>query len=87
MNLFIFSIRDRASENFGNPVFVFAAGQAIRSFGDEVNRADAQNPYYQHPEDYDLYALGVLDTSTGIITPTSPPEMVAVGKNLVVTKN
>lgn len=81
MILHIFAIRDRATDQYGNPVFAFSAGQAIRSFGDEVNRSDPNNPYYAHPDDYDLYVLGYFDTASGKFV-TQDPEQVAIGKNL-----
>ena len=79
MILQVFAIRDRATDSFGNPVFAFSAGQAIRSFSDEINRSDAQNPYFAHPDDYDLYLLGDYDTSSGKFV-TSDPQQVAIGK-------
>ena len=48
----IVSVRDRAVDTFGQPIFVAAIGQAVRSFGDEVK--NPQSPFNKHPEDYDL---------------------------------
>jgi hypothetical protein len=83
VKVYCVSIKDRASENFGNPVFVLAMGQALRSFGDEINRAAGDNPYYQHPDDYDMYLIGEFDTSSGRFV-AQDPEMVAIGKNMVI---
>jgi len=82
MNLLVLAIRDRAADVFGQPIFVPSLGGAIRSFGDEVNRKDSQNNLANHPEDFDLYQIGVYDDNTGHIE-ASAPRMVAVGKDMV----
>ena len=79
MILHVFAIRDRATDSFGNPVFTLSPGQAIRSFSDEINRSAPDNPYYAHPDDYDLYALGHFDTSSGKFV-TEDPQQIAIGK-------
>lgn len=81
MILHMFSVRDRQADSFANPMFLLAAGQAIRSFSDEVNRSAPDNPLYHHPDDFDLYCLGQFDTSTGLFSALSP-EQIAIGKNL-----
>lgn len=73
-------VRDRATDAFGNPFFVTALGQAIRSFGDEINNKDSQ--LAAHPDDYDLYNLGKYDSDSGLFE-THIPKMIAVGKELV----
>lgn len=83
MILKMYCIRDRATDSFGNPMFLMATGQAIRSFTDEINRAAADNSLYGHPDDYDLYALGEYDTATGTFTPTAPV-MILVGKSAAI---
>jgi hypothetical protein len=79
MKLKIFAVRDRATIQFGTPMFLVADGQAIRSFIDEVNRPDKDNQIYQHPDDFDLYAMGEYETTTGIFT-TEMPVQVITGK-------
>lgn len=83
VKLKIFCVRDRATDQFGNPMFLIAMGQAIRSFTDEINRQAADNQMYAHPDDFDLYDLGDYDTDTGTFT-TKAPDMVAIGKNVAV---
>lgn len=83
MILKIFAIHDRATQMFGNPMFLIAVGQAIRSFTDEVNRSDPQNGIYMHPDDFDLFELGTFDTSTAEFVIISP-EQIAIGKNVKV---
>ena len=65
MKTIIVAIKDSAMQAFMNPTGVRARGQALRSFTDEVNRADPQNPLHQHPEDYELWQLATFDEETG----------------------
>lgn len=83
MILIVMSVRDRAADVFGQPMFVASRGGAIRSFGDEVNRADANNALHKHPEDFDLYELGIYDDSTASFTLEDKPRQLAIGKDLV----
>lgn len=61
----ICAVRDRAVDGFMQPIYVPHVGHAIRSFTDEINRADS--PMNKHPEDYDLYQLGEYDDSNGLL--------------------
>lgn len=81
MRLMIFSVRDRATDSFGVPMFMVSRGQAIRSFSDEVNRQAADNQIFAHPEDFDLYELGEWSNGDGLFV-SNPPELVAIGKDL-----
>lgn len=83
MKLMIYAVRDRATDQFGNPMFLVASGQAIRSFTDEVNRADKDNQIFNHPDDFDLYELGSYETSTGLFD-VHVPEQVCIGKNVKI---
>lgn len=83
MKLEIFAVRDRATDQFGNPMFLISSGQAIRSFTDEVNRADKDNQIYNHPDDFDLYYLGSFDTNVGSFD-VNVPRMVIVGKEVKI---
>jgi len=83
MKMCIFAVRDRATDSYGNCMFLVSAGQAIRSFTDEINRNDAQNMMYMHPDDFDLYELGSWDTDTGLFD-TGVPQMISIGKNVKI---
>lgn len=85
MKLFVFCVRDRASDVFGRPMFMVSTGAAVRSFSDEVNRADKDNSLYNHPEDFDLYELGSYDDFSGLFE-TGVPRQVAIGKDLSLRK-
>lgn len=79
MKLQIFAVRDRATDQYGTPMFLVSSGQAIRSFTDEVNRQDAQNQIYQHPDDFDLFQLGEFDTDTGTFSAYQPKQLCVGG--------
>lgn len=78
----VLAVRDRAIDAFGQPFFTNSTGGAIRSFGDEINRADPNNQLNKHPEDFDLYLLGEWDDATGKFD-TADASQVAIGKDLV----
>lgn len=75
------AVRDRAMDAFMQPFFCQARGVANRSFADEINKKDS--PFHAHPEDFDLYELGVYDDNTGFIKSHERPEMLAIGKDQV----
>lgn len=85
MKLQVLAVRDRAVDAFGRPMFFPSNGAAIRAFGDEVNRQSPDNPYHEHPEDYDLYLLGIFDDETGHFH-TDQPKQIAIGKDLITKK-
>lgn len=79
----IVAVRDRAVIAFGQPFFVRAIGEAMRSFEDEVNRDGS--PFKDHPDDYDLYHVGDFDSDSGRVVPCEPL-MLMTGKQCVRNK-
>lgn len=77
----ILSVKDTAAQAFGRPMFLPSSAVGVRSFRDEINRSDANNEMFKHPEDFELYELGTYDDSTGIIQ-CSEPRLVARAKDL-----
>lgn len=65
MKLLACAVRDSAANAYNRPFFVPSTGLAVRSFRDEVNRADAQNPMFAHPQDFELWLIGVFDEENG----------------------
>lgn len=66
MRQVVVAVFDRAAQLFGRPFFVAAAGQAVRSFSDEVNRKDDQRgEFARHPDDFDLWQLALYDDNAG----------------------
>lgn len=83
MMLNIFAVFDRKTAQYGTPMFMISEGQCIRSFSDELNRNDAQNALFAHPDDYDLYEMGAYDTATGVFT-TASPILVVAGSSVAI---
>lgn len=82
MLLQLISIRDSAIDAYDAPRAVVSVGGAVRSFGDEVNRADEKNPMYKHPDDYELYHLGSYDDAAAEFDLFDKPRLVARAKDL-----
>jgi hypothetical protein len=85
MKLTLCSVKDRAADAFGRPMFVPSTGVAIRSFSDEVNRKDVENNLYNHPDDFDLYELGEFDDNTGLFSLHEQPKLLTLGKQVKTT--
>lgn len=64
MILQICVVRDSAANCYAAPMFVPSIGIAVRSFGDEVKRVDANNQLNKHPEDFEMFHLGTYDDNT-----------------------
>jgi len=79
----ILCVRDRALDTYGQPFFSASVGAAIRSFSDEINRADPNNQLNKHPGDFDLFSLGEFDDASGEFDATRP-QQIAVGKDLLL---
>lgn len=82
----VFGIRDRATTLFAQPFFAATTGAAIRMFTDEINRSDANNQLFKHPEDFDLYELASFDDNSGVFE-SCDPSQVAVGKDVSMRAN
>ena len=77
----MYAVKDRAADAFGRPFFCPTDGLAIRSFMDEVNRSGDDNQLYKHPDDFDLFRLGMYDDSTGLVE-TFGPVSLMLGKQV-----
>lgn len=79
MKQVVVSIRDRAAQCFSRPVFTQTEGTAIRSFIDELNRDEAGNDLFKHPDDYDLYVIAIFDDDNGSFTLEQQPRLLLKG--------
>lgn len=81
----IFAVKDLAVQAFGIPFFVRSKGEAIRSFTDEANgKGSANSAIHAHPEDYELYELGVYDDEDAALVPHQKPIHVVRAKDLLI---
>lgn len=81
----VFAVRDSAMDAFMQPFFVPSTGVAVRSFSDEVNRADS--PMNTHPDDYSLYQIGEYEESTGRLNSLPDPIMLSRGKDVITPRS
>jgi hypothetical protein len=86
MKLVLCSVKDRAADAYGRPMFVPSVGVAIRSFSDEVNRKDSENQLFNHPDDFDLYELGEFDDNTGLFALHEQPKLLSLGKQVKINQ-
>jgi len=84
MKLSICSVKDRAADAYGRPMFVPSTGVAIRSFSDEINRSDADNQLHNHPDDFDLFEFGTFDDNTGEFELHEQPKLLSLGKQVKI---
>ena len=84
MKLNICSVKDRAADAYGRPMFVPSLGVAIRSFTDEINRNDPESQLFNHPDDFDLFDLGVFDDNNGLFTLHDQPNLLCLGKQVKI---
>jgi hypothetical protein len=85
MKLILCSVKDRAADAYGRPMFVPSSGVAIRSFSDEINRNADDNQLYNHPDDFDLYEFGVFDDNSGNFDIYDQPKLLSLGKQVKIT--
>lgn len=83
---YIYAVRDNAVEAFGTPFFLSGKGEALRSFSDEANSKNENSAIAKHPEDYDLYELGVYDEIDGSIAPHAKPEKIVRAKDTLIQR-
>jgi len=84
MKLVLCSVKDSAADAYGRPMFVPSTGVAIRSFSDEINRQDAENQLYNHPDDFDLFEFGEFDDNNGKFTIYDEPKLLSLGKQVKI---
>lgn len=80
-------IYDIATAAFGRPAFVAAVGAALRSFTDEINRADRDNMMYGHPEDFQLFDLGEFNEEIGVFNLLDKPRLICRGSDVMSKLN
>lgn len=77
----VYVIRDRIAGCVASPLFIeWRDGSAVRQFLDILSRG--QGPITEHPADYDLLCLGLVEDSTGEIEACTP-RVIANGEDLV----
>lgn len=69
MKRILVSVQDRKSEQFGPVLGYMNDADAIRAFIDAVNTPREDSMVYLHPDDFDIFRIGTMDSDTGILIP------------------
>lgn len=85
MRKFIVVVRDIKANLFFSPMFYQSLGQAERQFRDEVNTKRDGNLLAAHPEDFELFHVGVFDDDTCSFDLLPKPTQLALGSNCVTS--
>lgn len=75
-------VKDAKALVHSMPLYFETEGLAIRSFQDEVNRADEKNAIYRYPEDFRMYVIGEYDSEKGDILTWPQPELLVDAASL-----
>lgn len=70
--LIVLAVRDSAVRAFNRPFYAPTLEAGIRSFYDECKRQADDNPMWKHPDDFELWQLGVFDDESGVFEDQSP---------------
>jgi len=87
MQLEIVVVRDIVADVYAQPQFVPSLGAFVRGFADEVNRADDKNQLYMHPEDFEVYHIGVYDDATCDFELFANKKQIAAGRSVAIRKD
>lgn len=83
MKYVLVAVRDQKAQNFTAPAMQFTREVALRTWANEINSPEqARTPAAQNPEDFTLWHIADYDADTGIITPITPPQQIAVASDL-----
>jgi len=86
MKYFVMSVLDTAARAFAQPFYAPAEQVAIRSVRDMVQDPERSNQLAKHPEDFELYNLGLFDDNSGTLEPCEA-RLVCRCKDLVRSTN
>ena len=79
MKHYFVSVFDSAAEAYGRVFTVTSKGLAVRSFRDELNRNDENNPMFRHYAQFNLFCVGEFDDSDGSVLSYPCPELLLTG--------
>lgn len=85
MKMNIYAMQDVKANAFGQPFFSPNDGLALRSVSDLV--ADRNSMPAKHPQDFNIFKLGVYDDNSGRIEANAVPVFVAKCLDFVSQSN
>lgn len=77
----VVAIRDSCVDAFLRPFFVRSVAEAVRSFGDEIQRDDC--PMKAHPEHFELFELGTFQDSQAVFVLLERPRSIALAVDFI----
>lgn len=81
----VYSVYDIIMNTYSLPFYAIHDAHAKRICADLVQRGEGTT-VYDHPEDHDLYFLGVYDDHTGLISPEHHPEFVQHLSDYIISR-
>lgn len=75
----LYSVYDSVSGLFGAPIPMVNDQAAARSFYDLISQGDSA--IAKHPTDHDLYYVGSINTSSGVLDSCNPPDLIVKGSS------
>lgn len=84
ITLGLFTVIDTKAQAALPPFTMRSEGEAIRAFGDSVNKAGTT--LHDHPEDFVLCGIGEFDQLTGLIKAYDVRKSLAVGTDFTKTE-
>lgn len=79
---YAFAIRDIKVNSYMLPFFQSHKAGAMRMFADLAR--DSQSPMSKHPEDFQLFEIGVYDPATASLIPNSAPDFLANATDFLI---
>lgn len=77
----VFAVFDLKALAYMQPFFSVNAGSAMRAFGDAVKKGDS--PISLHPEDYQLFEVGLWDDVAGVMSGLLPVKLLCIASDFV----
>lgn len=74
MKLMVYAVFDKKVGAFTPPLFVRAAGEALRSFQEACNHREGN--FFKYAMDYELCSLGHWDDNSGIFESVPPVRVI-----------
>lgn len=69
----LFTLRDIKSERYAPPTPSETEATFLRDISRSLSDPKMQgSPFYDHPEDFQLYLIGEFNIDTAVLTPVSP---------------
>lgn len=78
MQLYVFSVFDKAVGAYLQPFYARSKGEALRSFTEACS--DDKSPFSKHGTDYVLMFHGVFDDGSGLFSTVEPERLLSANE-------